>query len=92
MKMNVAEQISTMDLSNLTDDQLAVVNQLAVAAAYRFDFLASQARESEENLTKGWESLRAAIVSEQIAAVAKGWECTILRDRMEKEIKNRAAA
>ena len=54
MKMNVAEQISTMDLSNLTDDQLAVVNQLAVAAAYRFDFLASQARESEENLTKGW--------------------------------------
>ena len=77
-----------MDLSNLSDDQLTLIKQLVVAAEHGFDLLASQAEERAAIHQKESINFR----SVEMKNIKQANRCMVLRNRVGKEIKNRAAA
>ena len=75
--------IGGMDLSNLTEDQLEVIRQLAVAAEDGVDMRAKHL-ENENALRKHFEKSK--------TAKKRANMCMVLRNRLAQEIKNQEVA
>ena len=86
MRVNTQNEISTMDLSNLSDDQLTLIKQLVVAAENGFDFLAAQAEERAAIHQKESITFR----SVEMKNIKQANKCMVLRNRIGREIRERA--